>query len=105
MEFFIILLLLITATFWFDSSRALEWARHHAKQICQRHHVQLLDETVMLSKVRLRHQGHWYFERYYRFEFTQTGQQREQGGLMLQGLNLVLIDLAYVLNPYAQKVS
>ena len=91
-----LLILALLAFFWFDSSRALEWARQHAKKICQQHQLQLLDDTVILSKIRLRHQGHWYWERYYQFEFTQTGQQRQHGGLMLEGLNLVLIDIAAI---------
>jgi len=84
------LFLLLLATlgwFWFDSLRALEVARNEAKRICKEANVFFLDDTVAsvgLALVRDR-SGRRVLRRTYRFEFSETGNSRLEGRLILFG--------------------
>ena len=85
-----LLFLLLLATlgwFWFDSLRALEVARNEAKRICKEANVFFLDDTVAsvgLALVRDR-SGRRVLRRTYRFEFSETGNSRLEGRLILFG--------------------
>ena len=84
---FFILLLAALAWFWFDSLRALEAARNMGKQVCSNAQVQFLDDTVAriaLALVRDR-SGRRVLRRTYRFEFSETGNTRLEGRLILLG--------------------
>lgn len=73
--------------FWFNSLRALEIARKAGKRACDDANVQFLDETVAgiaLELVR-DHSGHRILRRTYRFEFSETGNTRLEGQLILLG--------------------
>ncbi len=85
-----LLLLLSLATlgwFWFDSMSALEVARNAGRQICSNANVQFLDDTVAgtgLALVR-DESGSRVFRRTYRFEFSETGNSRLEGKVVLLG--------------------
>ena len=85
-----LLFLLVLAAlgwFWFDSLRALEVARKAGKQACSELNVQFLDDTVAniaLALVRNKH-GRRVLRRTYRFEFSETGDTRCEGKLILLG--------------------
>lgn len=72
--------------------RALAIVRRHCKQ----HDLQLLDDSVALSGVRLgRTRGGWFgLIRRYAFEFTVTGEHRYAGHLDLSGNHVLAIELA-----------
>lgn len=72
--------------------RALMLVRQHCKQV----DVQLLDESIVLSRIRLaRNQaGRFGVVRRYGFEFTVTGERRYSGSIQLHGSHLLGIDLA-----------
>lgn len=73
--------------FWFDSLRALEVARNGGKQACNDAQVQFLDDTVAriaLTLARDQH-GRRVLRRTYRFEFSETGNARLEGQLILLG--------------------
>lgn len=75
------------AWFWFDSLRALEVARNGGKQACNDAQVQFLDDTVSrisLTLARDQH-GRRVLRRTYRFEFSETGNTRLEGQLILLG--------------------
>ena len=83
------------AWFWFDSLRARESAVEAAKRACAADGVVLLDDTVALAVLRVRRAGAGSIGllRVYRFEFTDTGNNRLEGtvtllGSMLQTLHL-----------------
>lgn len=90
MDTIMVLLLLLLAAlgwFWFDSLRALETARNTGKRICDNADVQFLDDTVAgigLSLVR-DNSGRRVLRRTYRFEFSETGDTRLEGRLILLG--------------------
>jgi hypothetical protein len=80
-------LLLLAALGWysFDSLRALEIARGMGKQICSEANVQFLDDTVARTSLALARNksGRRVFRRTYRFEFSETGNTRLEGQLVL----------------------
>lgn len=85
----LLLLLLLAALgwFWFDSLRALEAARNKGKQICHDANLQFLDDTVAniaLALVRDK-SGRRVLRRAYRFEFSETGNTRLEGRVILLG--------------------
>jgi len=85
-----LLLLLLSAAlgwFWFDSMRALEVARNGGKQACSEAHVQFLDDTVANTGLALARDkyGSRVLRRTYRFEFSETGNTRLEGQLILLG--------------------
>ncbi len=85
----LLFLLLLTAFgwFWFDSLRALEVARDAGKRSCNNANVQFLDDTVAgiaLALVRSV-SGRRLLRRTYRFEFSDTGDTRLEGRVILLG--------------------
>ena len=84
---------------WLKLSVARERAVQEARQQCQKHGLQLLDETVGLRAVRLRRvNGLRMIERCYGFEVSIDGHDRESGRLwmigdVLSSLSLPTIEL------------
>ena len=94
-----IFVLLGMAWYWYDSTLAKEAAIAAARRACERHRQQLLDETVVLARIRPRRDrsGRMRLLRHYRFEFSGDGELRRSGeisllGRRVTGLNLELGD-------------
>jgi hypothetical protein len=90
MDFISLLLLLLLAAFgwyWFDSLHALEVARNLVKQVCSDANLLFLDDTVAnIALALVRDQsGRRVLRRTYRFEFSDTGDTRLEGRLILLG--------------------
>ena len=85
----LLLLLLLAALgwFWLDSMRALEIARNAGRQVCSNAHVQFLDDTVSSTGLALvrDESGRRVLRRTYRFEFSETGNSRLEGRMILLG--------------------
>jgi hypothetical protein len=82
-----LLLLAALGWYWFDSIHALEIARNAGKRACIDKNVQFLDDTVAsvaLALVRDK-SGRRVLRRTYRFEFSETGNTRLEGQLILLG--------------------
>jgi hypothetical protein len=82
-----LLLLAALGWFWLDSLRALEIARNACKRACLDADVQFLDDTVAsvaLALVRDK-SGRRMLRRTYRFEFSETGNTRLEGQLIVLG--------------------
>jgi len=73
--------------FWFDSLRALEIARNMGKQVCHNENLQFLDDTVASTGLALARDrtGRRVLRRTYRFLFSETGNTRLEGRLVLLG--------------------
>ncbi|TCV94924.1 uncharacterized protein DUF3301 [Luteibacter rhizovicinus] len=73
---------------WMKLTRAREVAAREAQALCQRHGLQLLDQSVGLRGIRLRRFGDGRrLERCYGFEVSGDGQTREAARLwMSQGV-------------------
>ena len=85
-----LLLLLCAAAggwFWLDSMSALEIARQAGKRVCSNSGVQFLDDTVARVALALVRDdsGRRVLRRTYRFEFSDTGNSRLEGHLVLLG--------------------
>jgi len=74
MEILLIILLIGALAFWWYSAMSRETAIRLARDACRRCGVQLLDETVSLSKLRPQRsdRGHMSIARWYTFEFSTT---------------------------------
>jgi Protein of unknown function (DUF3301) len=82
-----LLLLAALGWFWFDSLRALEIARNAGKSACDDANVQFLDDTVAgiaLALVRNK-SGRRVLRHTFRFEFSETGNTRLEGQLIVLG--------------------
>ncbi len=73
--------------FWLHSIRILEIAREAGRQACNRMDVQFLDDTVASTRLRLARDknGRRILRRTYRFEFTETGNSRREGEVVMLG--------------------
>jgi len=76
--------------FWIDSLRARERALEAGRKACQRYGVQLLDETVQFARLRLARdeEGRLRLRRSYSFEFSDTGDNRRHGAIVMLGAEL-----------------
>jgi hypothetical protein len=86
-EVLAILLMAGVAWLWFDSLGAREIAVEAARRACVAEGVQLLDDTVMLSSLwpQRGESGGLTLRRIYRFEFSDTGNNRLDGSVTLLG--------------------
>ena len=75
------------AFFWIDSLRARERALAAGRSACGRYGVQLLDETVQFAQLRLGRDedGQLCLRRTYTFEFSDTGDNRRHGAIVMLG--------------------
>jgi len=80
---------------WVDSLRARERAVRAGRAACERYAVQFLDDTVSFAKMRLARDeaGRVKIARTYTFEFTETGNNRRQGAIVMLGRELAEIQL------------
>jgi len=86
-ELALIVLILAGLAFWIDSLRARERALAAGRNACGRYGVQFLDETVVFARLRLGRDdaGQLRLRRTYTFEFSDTGDNRRQGAIVMLG--------------------
>lgn len=72
---------------WLDSLRARERAVQAGRAACQRYALQFLDDTVSFTRIRLRRDedGQLKIARTYTFEFSDTGNNRRHGAIVMLG--------------------
>jgi hypothetical protein len=83
-----VLLLIGGAVFlWIDSLRARERAVAAGRAACRRYDLQFLDDTVSFARLRLARdeEGQLRIARTYTFEFSDTGNNRRHGAVMMLG--------------------
>ena len=82
-----ILVIVAGLAFWIDSLRARERALAAGRRACERYGVQLLDETVQFARLRLARDeaGRLRLRRTYSFEFSDTGNNRRHGAVVMLG--------------------
>ena len=87
-EAFVLLLLIVLATLlWADSLKARERAVRAGRSACERYQLQFLDDTVAFARVRLARDedGQLRIKRTYTFEFSDTGNNRRRGAIVMLG--------------------
>jgi hypothetical protein len=84
---FALLVLGALGGFWFHGIRILEIAREAGRRACLRESVQFLDDTVAGTGLALARDknGRRTLRRSYRFEFTETGNSRLEGEVVMLG--------------------
>ena len=87
LSFIYLAVLLALGWFWLNSIRVLELARHAGKQACIKQDLQFLDDTVARVglKIARNSYGHRVFRRSYHFEFSETGNTRIDGQIVMLG--------------------
>ena len=82
-----IVLIVAGGLFWLDSLKARERALDAGRGACKRYGVQLLDETVQFAQLRAARdeQGRLRLKRTYTFEFSDTGDNRRHGAIVMLG--------------------
>ena len=87
----VIVLLLLIIWLWQSSMHAKEVALAACKTLCEQHHLQLLDDTISLKKIRLRRgdSGSVKFYRVYAFEYNTDGHTRRVGELGVLGKRVI----------------
>ena len=100
-QLFFIFLIALLIWFWHDTMQAREQAIVIGKRHCQNDGLQLLDETVSLSSMKLRRNGDGQvtFRRVYEFEFSDNGDNRRLGSITLMGRHAESIQL----EPYLMQ--
>ncbi|MFS1524935.1 DUF3301 domain-containing protein [Microbulbifer sp. 2304DJ12-6] len=95
-DIFWLLLLIAGAFYVWTSMAAKEQVRRAAATHCRQLGVQLLDDTVMLVRTRLKRdrRGQIALQRHYEFEFTSTGQHRYSGVAVLHGRRIEQLQLS-----------
>lgn len=83
------------AWLWLDGSTAREAGTNAVRKACQDEGLQLLDETISLSKINLarNHSGRLTLHRCYDFEYSDTGDNRRRGRVQLLGHSVTLLYL------------
>lgn len=93
----VLVLLGFAALLWFllDGLRCKEIARAAGRHASEQAQAQFLDDTVELTKLRLRRsaQGGLVWSREYRFEFTRDGDYRISGAITMLGQRVVNLDM------------
>lgn len=82
-----IMLIAAGVLLWLDSLRARERAVKAGRAACERYALQFLDDTVSFTRIRLRRDGDGQLRiaRTYTFEFSDTGNNRRHGALVMLG--------------------
>ena len=78
------------AVWWYHALRRRERAIAHARHLCERHGLQLLDDSVALHRLRMnwRH-GKLHVMREYRFDTSLGGNDRRAASITLLGDRIV----------------
>jgi hypothetical protein len=80
---------------WIDSLRARERAVQAGRSACRRYDLQFLDDTVSFTRLRLARdeQGQVRIARTYTFEFSDTGNNRRHGAIVMLGAQVLDLQL------------
>ncbi|MEI7429602.1 MAG: DUF3301 domain-containing protein [Betaproteobacteria bacterium] len=94
-DFLGLLFLALVGWLWYDSLNVREAAVVAAKAACHSENLLLLDDTVAILKISLERdsEGVMCLRRVYGFEFSDTGNDRSSGSLVLLGNCVLVINL------------
>ncbi|MDO8934227.1 MAG: DUF3301 domain-containing protein [Rhodocyclaceae bacterium] len=83
------------AWLWFDSLKARDIGMQSVRAACQSEQLQLLDETVSIASLRpvRNDDGQVVLRRVYAFEFSDTGDNRRNGSVVLHGHRVVVVNI------------
>jgi hypothetical protein len=101
-----LLLLAGTGWLWFDSLSAREAAVAAARAACAAEDLLLLDDTVAIARLRLARDGNGVMRihRIYGFEYSDTGNDRHSGSVVMLGSRVVVINIRLRQGPTLKVV-
>lgn len=81
---------------WLESTRVREIAVERARSQCHVNGVQFLDDTVALAKLRTARDqdGRLTLKRTYTFEYSDTGDDRQPGNIIMLGKAVQFLDFS-----------
>lgn len=94
------------AWLWFDSLKVREAAVRAAREVCASEGLMLLDDTVAISglKPARADDGRLKLQRSYDFEYSDTGNNRLKGSLVMLGHRLVLLNVGTGAAPAERRL-
>jgi hypothetical protein len=101
-----LLLLFATAWLWLDSLKAREAAVAAAKAACVSEDLLLLDDTVAIARLRFARDGEGALciQRTYGFEYSDTGNDRHSGSVVMLGSRVLVINIRLRQSPSLKVV-
>jgi len=89
------------AWLWLDSIKVREVAIHAAKAACTAEGLLLLDDTVAIASLKPARdeQGRLRLQRAYDFEYSDTGNNRLKGSVVLLGRSVVILNVGTRTTP------
>ena len=95
LDLLVLLLLAAMAWLWFDSLKVRETAVAAARAACDSESLLLLDDTVAIVRIGVRRgsDGVLRLTRVYAFEYSDTGNDRSAGSIVLLGSRVLVINL------------
>jgi hypothetical protein len=104
LEIAVVAVLAATGWFLWSSLRAREAANAAIRPACRAEGFLFLDDTVALDRIRLRRndEGRVTIERVYRFDYSDTGDNRRRGYVTLLGARVTELSLGVVATDIAR---
>ncbi|OHC63552.1 MAG: hypothetical protein A2045_01180 [Rhodocyclales bacterium GWA2_65_20] len=83
------------AWLWFDSLKARDAGIDAARAACAAEGLQLLDDTVAIASLKLARDddGQLLLRRAYEFEYSDTGDNRRRGSVILLGQRVMILNV------------
>jgi len=80
---------------WFDSLRARDSAIKAARHACATEGLMLLDDTVAIASLKPARDGNGELKlrRVYEFEYSDTGNNRRKGSIILHGHHVLIVNI------------
>ena len=90
LSLFVLLALVAAIAFWFSGRAAAENATVHGQRACKHAGVQWLDQSVHQVRLRMGRDAHGrlHWQRQYRFEYSDGGEDRHAGLITMLGSQL-----------------
>ncbi|MBE9561863.1 MAG: DUF3301 domain-containing protein [Proteobacteria bacterium] len=81
--------------FWFDTLKCREATKVVAQRVCKQLQLQLLDDTITIIKLRVKRNknGRLSWHRTYQFEFSNSGNNRQKGIIIMLGIKLEILEM------------
>ena len=100
-EILSLLIFAAIAWLWLDSLKAREVAVRAARAACTAEGLLLLDDTVAIANLKpvRDDDGHVKLQRAYEFEYSDTGNNRLKGSVVLLGHRVTLLNVGLRLPP------
>ncbi|MCX7171674.1 MAG: DUF3301 domain-containing protein [Proteobacteria bacterium] len=89
------------AWLWFDSLKARDAAIAATRRACETEGLLLLDDTVAIASLKPDRdaEGRLKLRRVYEFEYSDTGNNRRKGSVVIQGYRILIINIGLRLVP------